>query len=88
MLNYYLDDKYIDKIFERCDKIKNDYYYVNMAQAWLIATAFAKCGEQTRAYLLNNNLSKFTFNKTIQKCVESRRIDAETKLYLKSLKKS
>lgn len=87
MLNYYLDEEYIDRVFERCDSIKSDYYYVNMAQAWLIATAFAKCEPQTRNYLLNNNLSKFTFNKAIQKCVESRRIDAETKEYLKSLKK-
>lgn len=88
MLNYYLEDEYIDRVFERCDRITSNYYYVNMAQAWLIATAFAKCEKQTRAYLLNNNLDKFTYNKTIQKCVESRRIDAETKLYLKSLKKS
>lgn len=88
MLNYYLEDEYIDKVFERCDSIESDYYYVNMAQAWLIATAFAKFEKQTRAYLLDNNLSKFTFNKTIQKCVESRRIDADTKEYLKSLKRS
>lgn len=88
MLNYYLEDIYIDKVFERCDKVESDYYYVNMAQAWLIATAFVKCEEQTRKYLLNNNLSKFTFNKAIQKCIESRRIDADTKSYLKSLKRS
>lgn len=84
MLNYYLEDKYIDRVFKRCDSIKSDFYYVNMAQAWLVATAFVKCEEQTREYLLNNNLSEFTFNKAIQKCIESRRIDAETKLYLKS----
>lgn len=88
MLNYYLEDEYIDRVLERCDSIKSDYYYVNMAQAWLIATAFSKCEQKTRTYLLNNNLSKFTFNKAIQKCIESRRIDAETKEYLKSLKRS
>lgn len=88
MLDYYLEDKYIDRVFERCDSIKSDYYYVNMAQAWLIATAFVKCEEQTRAYLLDNNLNKFTFNKAIQKCIESRRIDNDTKEYLKSLKRS
>lgn len=88
MLNYYLEDEYIDRVFERCDSIKSDHYYVNMAQAWLVATAFAKCEAQTRDYLLNNHLSKFTFNKAIQKCIESRRIDTETKEYLKSLKRS
>lgn len=88
MLNYYLESQYIDTVFERCDRIKNDYYYVNMAQAWLIATAFLKCEDKTRAYLQNNTLRKFTFNKAIQKCVESRKIDSDTKEYLKSLKKS
>lgn len=88
MLDFYLEDKYIDRVFKRCDSIKSDFYYVNMAQAWLIATALVKCEEPTRAYLLNNNLSDFTFNKAIQKCIESRRIDAETKLHLKKLKKS
>ena len=87
MLGYYLDEEYIDRVFERCDSIKSDYYYVNMAQAWLIATAFVKCEEQTRAYLLSNSLSKFTFNKAVQKCIESRRIDEETKNYLRTLKR-
>lgn len=87
MLNYYLEDEYIARVFERCDSIKSDYYYVNMAQAWLIATAFVKCEDKTRTYLHNNNLSKFTFNKAIQKCVESRKIDSDTKEYLKTLKK-
>lgn len=87
MLDYYLEDEYIECVLERCDSIKSDFYYVRMAQAWLVATALAKCYDQTMAYIHNNSLDDFTFNKAVQKCVESRRIDDRTKQYLKSLKR-
>ncbi len=87
MLDYYLDDEYINRVLERCDNAKNDAYYVSMARAWLIATAVAKCRDKTMAYLLNNSLDNATFNKAIQKCIESKRIDDETKAYLKTLKR-
>lgn len=88
MLDYYLEDEYIDRVLCRCDSIKSDFYYVSMAQAWLVATALAKCREKTMAYMLDNSLNDVTFNKAIQKCVESRRVDDETKKYLKSLKRA
>ena len=87
MLDYYLDDEYIDRVLERCDSVKNDAYYVSMAKAWLVATAVAKCKDKAMAYLLDNSLDNDTFNKAIQKCIESKRIDDETKEYLRTLKK-
>ena len=42
MLNYYLTDEYIDRVIERCTGIDSDEYYVQMAQAWLLATAYLK----------------------------------------------
>lgn len=87
MLNYYLDDEYIDRVLERCDSVKSDFYYVKMAQAWLVATALAQCESKTMAYIKSNSLDDDTFNKMIQKCVESRRISDENKEYLKSLKR-
>ena len=87
MLNYYLDDDYIDCVLKRCDRINNKAYYVSVAQAWLLATAVAKCREKTLSYLRSNSLDDITFNRTVQKCVESRRIDDGTKNYLRSLKR-
>ncbi len=86
MLNYYLEDEYIDMVLKRCDNVKNKAYYVSMAQAWLVATALAKCREKTLVYLHNNSLDDVTFNKAIQKSIESYRIDDETKAYLRTLK--
>lgn len=87
MLDVYLEDLYIDRVLKRCDSVKSDYYYVSMAQAWLVATAVVKCRDKAMAYLLDNSLSDNTFNKAIQKCVESRRVDDETKVCLKKLKR-
>ena len=87
MLNYYLDDEYIDTVLTRCDAVENKAYYVSMAQAWLVATALAKCREKTLDYLHNNSLDDVTFNKAIQKSIESYRIDDETKLYIRTLKR-
>ena len=58
-----------------------------MAQAWLVATALAKCREKTLEYLHNNSLDDVTFNKAIQKSIESYRIDDETKIYIRTLKR-
>lgn len=87
MLDYFLDGEYIGEVLNLTDKIKINHYYVKMAQAWLIATAVAKCEAQTLEYLKNSSLEKDVFNKAIQKSRESYRVSGETKEYLLSLKK-
>ena len=39
MINYYLENKYIHKVFDILDNIKCDFYYVDMAMSWLLATS-------------------------------------------------
>ena len=87
MLDYYLEDEYIDEVLKRCDSVESTYYYVSMAKAWLVAIAVAKCRDKTIEYLHNNSLDDETFNKAIHKCIESRRIDEQTKAYLRTLKR-
>ena len=86
MLSYFLEKDYIKEVLERVDKITNEHYYVKMAQAWLIATAFIKCREETLVYLQENHLSKWVLNKAIQKMRESYRISDEDKNDLLRLK--
>lgn len=87
MLDYYLEDEYIDDVLNRCDSVNSDKYYILMAQAWLIATAYAKQRDKTHKYFFNNNLNNATFNKAIQKCIESRRITDKDKIFLRTLKR-
>ncbi len=87
MLSNYMDEAHIDKILKRCDKVKSDFYYVRMAQAWLVSVGLAKFPEQTKKYLSRCTLDEWTFHKMIQKACESTRVSKEDKAYLKALKK-
>ena len=86
LLNYFNEEIYLEKIFELCN-IENDNYYVNMSIAWLLSVCYIKHKEKTLKYLNNNKLNKFTYNKTIQKIIESNQVKKEEKELLKLLKK-
>lgn len=87
LLGYYVEDSYIKEIFKYCDSIKNDEYYVQMAIAWLISICFMKCEEETLTYLENNNLDNFTYNKALQKIIESTRVNKDKKNIIRSKKR-
>ena len=87
MMDYFLIDSYIDKVLNIIDSILVDYYYVNMAIAWLISVLFVKDREKALIYLKNNNLSIFTYNKSLQKIIESNRVSKLDKEMIRSMKK-
>ena len=87
LLNYYLQDEYIDKVLKLVDNFKDDRYYSKMAVAWLVSIAYIKYPQKTEKYLKKSKLDTWTYNKSIQKICESLKIDKETKEKLKQLKR-
>ena len=87
ILDYFIDDKYLNKALTIFDNIKHDGYYVKMAIAWAISFAFIKFPKITMEYLKNSNLDNWTYNKALQKITESLRIDKETKKVIKAMKR-
>ncbi len=87
ILDYYIDEEYLDKNFEIFQKIKNDNYYVKMAIAWAISICLIKYYDRTIKYLEKAKLDNWTYNKSIQKAIESYRINDEQKEYLRQMKK-
>ena len=85
LLNYFIEEQYLDTIFNLCN-IENNDYYVNMSIAWLISICYIKYKEKTLNYLKNNKLNKFTYNKSIQKIIESKQINNDEKIILKNMK--
>ena len=83
LLDYYIEEDYLNKIFKICNNIKNKDYYVLMAISWLISICYIKYPNITLEYLKNNKLDKWTHNKAIQKIKESRRTTIEEKKFLK-----
>lgn len=80
LFNFISNINFVDKIFRLLDSFeKEEHYYVNMMNAWLLCECFVKQREKTLKYLQNNKLNKFTINKAIQKCRESYRVSKEDK---------
>lgn len=87
MLDYFLKEEYIDRVLNILDGIKSKEYYVQMAIAWTISIAFIKFTEKAMKYLNSNLLDDFTYNKAIQKIIESSRVDRQTKEKLRKMKR-
>lgn len=86
LMDYYLDDEYIDYTLNYLKNIRSDYYYVNMGAAWAFCTAFPKYKDKVLPLLENRQLSSEIHNMTISKIRDSYRVDKETKEYLKTLR--
>ena len=87
LMRYYLEDAFQMEYPEKVAQIRSEEYYVNMMRAWYFATALAKQYPTAVAYLEERRLPEWVHNKTIQKAVESRRIDSRKKEYLRTLKR-
>lgn len=88
LLKHFLTEDYAAKALRMAAAVDRDAYYINMAVSWLFAEAVGKCPDLAVPYLESGALKTEVHNKAIQKSVESRRVPDETKIYLKTLKKS
>ena len=86
LMSFYLDENFEEQYLRLVAGKKSEEYYINMMRAWYFATALSKQYEKTLPYIENKLLDVWTHNKTIQKAIESRRIKAEQKDYLKMLR--
>ncbi len=75
------------KHLEMVATVQSEEYYVKMMIAWYFATALAFNYEEAVWYLKERRLDKWVHNKTIQKAIESYRIDKETKEKLRGMKR-
>ena len=88
MLDNFVIEDYVEMVIKELDKVSNNGYYAEMALAWTLAEIGIKYNDKLMTYLNGkNNLDKFTFNKTLQKMIESYRISNEQKEILKKMKK-
>jgi len=87
LLDFYIIDEYIDRVLQVLDEVKQQDYYAKMAIAWSISICYIKQKEKTLEYLKENHLDNFTYNKALQKTIESTRISKEEKEILKKMKR-
>lgn len=87
ILSYFIDKDYLQKDFKVFENIKHKGYYVKMAVAWAISICLIKFYNETIEFLNKSNLEKFTYNKSLQKAIESYRITKEQKEELRKMKR-
>lgn len=87
LLDFYITDEYIDEVLNLLETIKSDKYYIQMAIAWCYSVALIKFYDKTLKRLINANIDDFTYNKSLQKAIESYRIDNSKKDKLRKLKR-
>ena len=91
ILQYYIDANYIDKVLNILSKINHKGYYAQMAVAWAYSICFVKFYDKTKKYfeniIIKSKIDSFTYNKSIQKAIESYRLTKEQKDELRNMKK-
>lgn len=83
-INSYLDEEYLDLFFDYFDRIDKSQYYVMMAVAWAIASAYVRYKDRTLEYLNHNHLDDITFNKALSKINDSYKVTVTEKEMLRN----
>lgn len=87
LINYYLEEDYVEPVCSIFDEIEHDGYYVKMAVAWAISIYYIHFPKTMEVYLRNNKLDEFTYKKSLQKICESRAVDPIKKGQIRKMKK-
>lgn len=90
LMKYFLVEESIDRVLFLLDDVPCHDYYVEMAIAWLFSEILIKYPQRSienmKKIKRDYHFSKFVINKSIQKAIESYRIDKILKSELRALK--
>jgi 3-methyladenine DNA glycosylase AlkD len=87
LLNYFVQDEYIDRALEKLGLFKHEGYYARMAAAWAVSACYVEYPEKTLDFIKSCPLDDFTYNKSIQKIIESLKVDEDTRNLMRSLRR-
>ena len=87
-MQLFIDEAHIRELLRLYDSIRHEGYYVRMGVAWALSVCFVKFPDLTMHYLREENaLDDFTYNKALQKIVESYRVNTATKQIVKGMRR-
>ena len=85
--DYFLTEEFAEPAIYIVSQLNHEGYYARMAMAWFMATAYAKYPEMTLNYLQKSNFDTWTYNRSLQKMIESYKISDEDKELIRKLKR-
>lgn len=86
LLDFYINDTYINHILALSATISGEEYYVGMANAWLLSICYIHYPKKTKKLLESPQLDLFTRKHAIQKIIESNRVSKEEKEQMRKLR--
>lgn len=87
LLSHFVTEEYLDEALKRLQRIHQEGYYAKMAVAWAISVYFAAFPQKVLGYLQNSpELDEFTYKKTLQKILESYRVDKDMKKVIREMR--
>lgn len=87
LLDFYITEEYIEEVLKILNQTHHDGYYVKMAIAWAISICYIKFPKETFELLQKNELDTFTYNKALQKIIESYRVSKDDKEKIRKMKR-
>ena len=87
LMDHFLGEDFDPRYLEWVASIGREEYYINMMSAWYFATALAKRYDETIPYLTQGKLPPFVHGKAIRKALDSYRISAERKAFLRTIQR-
>ena len=86
LLFYYIDETHLDAMLALLDAAQSDGYYAKMAVAWAVCSCYTAFPERTLAYLRTCRLDGVTYQKALQKILESNKVGREEKAAIRAMK--
>lgn len=86
LMVYFINGEFNPAHAEKIATVNCSEYYVSMMVAWYFATALAKHYDTVLPYIEKRMLDTETHKRTIQKAIDSYRIDKAQKAYLRTLR--
>lgn len=87
LLDYYVEEAYREAALQLLERVRHEGYYVKMAVAWAVSKFCIRFPESVTEFLQKSDLDDFTYNKALQKILESRAVSAEKKEEIRRMKR-
>jgi 3-methyladenine DNA glycosylase AlkD len=87
LMDYFIDAEHLDSVLSILDDLPSDNYYVSMATAWALSTCFVRFPDKTMRFLEVSHLDDDTYGRTLQKIVDSRRVEECAKFQIRSMRR-
>ncbi|MDE6374757.1 MAG: DNA alkylation repair protein [Alistipes sp.] len=87
-LSNFIDEEHIELLLELLGSVRHEGYYVRMGVAWAISVCYVKFPRRTHAWLeAGCPLEDWTYNKALQKILESYRVSDDDKAVIRTMKR-